>query len=68
MYHSFSGYPGGITSRKLEDMMARDPERVVRYAVYNMMPKNKLSDKMIKKLLIFPDQEHGLKVEFMKVK
>jgi large subunit ribosomal protein L13 len=68
MYHTFSGYPGGITSRKLDDMMVRDPKKVARYAIYNMMPKNKLRDKMMKKLLIFPDQEHGLKVEFAKVK
>jgi large subunit ribosomal protein L13 len=68
MYHSYSGYPGGITSRKLDDMLVKDPARVARYAVYNMMPKNKLRDQMMKKLLIFLDKEHGLKVEFIESK
>jgi large subunit ribosomal protein L13 len=66
MYHSFSGYPGGITSRKLSDLIMDDPERVVREAVYNMLPKNKLRDKMIKKLKIFRDENHGMKVDFKK--
>ncbi len=66
MYHTFSGYPGGIRSEKLADLMERSPEKVLRQAVYNMLPKNKLRDRMIKRLLIYRDEQHGLKVEFSK--
>jgi large subunit ribosomal protein L13 len=66
MYYSFSGYPGGITSRKLSDLIKNDPERIVFEAVYNMLPKNKLRDKMIKKLVTFRDENHGMKVDFKK--
>lgn len=66
MYHSFSGYPGGITSRTLGELMVSNPERIVTEAIYNMLPKNKLRDKMMKHLLIYRDEKHGLKVDFKK--
>lgn len=68
IYHSFSGYPGGISSKKLSDLIQNNPERVVREAVYNMLPKNKLRDRMIKKLMTFRDENHGLKVDFKEAK
>jgi len=58
IYHSFSGYPGGITSRKLEDVLERDSRKVVWEAVYGMLPKNKLRNLMMKKMLIFKDDKH----------
>lgn len=60
IYHSFSGYPGGITSRKLEDVLERDSRKIVWEAVYGMLPKNKLRDMMMKKMLIFRDDKHGV--------
>ncbi len=67
LYHRFSGYPGGISTRKLGDYLKLNPERVVREAVYGMLPKNKLRDQMIKKLLIFKDSEHDIKADFKEV-
>ena len=60
MYHSFSGYPGGITSRKLKDILERDSRKIVWESVYGMLPKNKLRDLMMKKMLIFKDDKHGV--------
>jgi large subunit ribosomal protein L13 len=60
MYHSFSGYPGGITSRKLKDVIERDSRRVLWEAIYGMLPKNKLRDVMMKKVLICKDANHGV--------
>ncbi len=50
IYYRHSGYPGGLKERTLEEMMKKDPAEVLRLAVYRMLPKNKLRDKMIKRL------------------
>ncbi|HLM84500.1 MAG TPA: 50S ribosomal protein L13 [Candidatus Bathyarchaeia archaeon] len=69
MYHSFSGYPGGITSRKLEEVLEKDSRKVVWAAVYGMLPKNKLRNVMMKKMFIFKDDKHGIQnVEVEEVK
>lgn len=68
IFHSYSGYPGGITSRKLSELVENNPEKVVHDAVYNMLPKNKLRDKMIKRLLTYRDENHNLKVKFKMAK
>ena len=61
-YHSFSGYPGGITSRSLKEVMEIDSRRVIFDSVRGMLPKNKLRDKMLKRLLIFKDDQHNLNI------
>jgi large subunit ribosomal protein L13 len=61
MYHSFSGYPGGITSRTLKDKIKLDSREIISTSVYGMLPKNKLRDRMMKRLLVFKDKEHSLK-------
>ncbi|MDI6777823.1 MAG: 50S ribosomal protein L13 [Patescibacteria group bacterium] len=66
LYHRFSGYPGGISTRKLDDILQSNPEKVVKEAVYGMLPKNNLRNKRMKRLLVFENSEHGLKVEFDK--
>lgn len=65
-YHSFSGYPGGITTRKLADILKLNPEKIVKDAVYGMLPKNKLRDGRMKRLLIFKDSKHGLESQLNK--
>ena len=39
LYHRHSGYPGGLKSRTLEDMLERRPEEVIRLAVKGMLPR-----------------------------
>jgi large subunit ribosomal protein L13 len=63
MYHHYSGYPGGVRSMNLEDKMKDDSRKVIREAVYGMLSKNKLRDKMIKRLLIYKDGQHDKKIE-----
>lgn len=58
MYHHFSGYSGGITSQNFRDLMAKNPEKVIKLAVWGMLPKNKLRDKFIKRLKVFRDSRH----------
>jgi large subunit ribosomal protein L13 len=63
VYYRFSGYPGGITATKLKEQMEKDSRKVVQHAVHRMLPKNKLRDRMIKRLLIYKDDKHGHKIE-----
>lgn len=58
VYHRWSGYPGGITSTKLKDQMKKDSRKVLESAVYGMLPKNKLRDRMMTRLLLYPNAEH----------
>ena len=43
LYHRHSGYPGGLRTRTLEQMLALRPEEVIRLAVKGMMPRNRLA-------------------------
>lgn len=62
MYHRFSGYPGGISSINFEDQMKKDSRKVIWQAVYNMLPKNKLRARMLRRLLINKGGEHEQKI------
>ena len=53
VYRRHSGYPGGMKEITLEKAMVKDSREVVRHAVKGMMPKNRLSNQMIKKLTIY---------------
>jgi large subunit ribosomal protein L13 len=60
-YYRHSGYPGGLRSRTLEDMLARRPEEVIRLAVRGMLPKNRLARRQLTKLKVYagPDHPHA---------
>jgi len=58
MYYRHSGYPGGIKSRTLNEMLERRPEEVLRLAVKGMLPRNRLARKQITKLKIYAGPEH----------
>ena len=57
-YFRHSGYPGGIRSRTLGEMLERRPEEVIRIAVKGMLPKNRLARKQITKLKVYAGPEH----------
>ncbi len=56
-----SGYPGGLKRVSYSDLLARDPEEVVRRAVRGMLPKGPLGRSMAKKLKVYagPDHPHA---------
>lgn len=66
LYHRFSGYPGGISTRRLGDILEGNSQEVIRKAVYGMLPKNNLRNQRMQRLLVFENSDHGLKVEFNK--
>ena len=57
-YYRHSGYPGGIKSRTLEEMLERRPEEVIRLAVKGMLPRNRLARKQLTKLKVYAGPEH----------
>ncbi len=63
VYNHYSGYPGGVTSIKLKDQITKDSRKVIEGAVYGMLCKNKLRDKMMTRLLIYKDAQHKHKIE-----
>ncbi len=63
MYHYYSGYPGGIRDVKLKDKINRDSRKVITEAVYGMLPKNKLRDRMITRLKLYKDDKQNHKIE-----
>lgn len=63
IYHHFSGYPGGVTDITLKEQLKKDSTKVIEAAVSGMLCKNKLRDKMLKRLLIYKDAKHKHKIE-----
>jgi len=60
-YWRHTGYPGGIKSRSLAEMLDRRPEEVIRKAVKGMLPRNRLARKQLTKLKVYagPDHPHA---------
>ena len=53
-----SGYPGGLHSITVGELLDKDPRKAVEKAVWGMLPKNKLSRQLLKKLKVYAGPEH----------
>ncbi len=53
-----SGEPGGLKSVAYGDLLQKDPRRAVELAVWGMLPKNRLSRKLMGKLKVYGGPEH----------
>ena len=51
-YHHYSGYLGGLKSKKMGDVFAANPGDVLYRAVREMLPDTKLRINMLKRLII----------------
>ncbi len=51
-YHHFSGYLGGLKSKKMGDVYAKNPGEVLYRAVREMLPPVKFRTNMLKRLII----------------
>jgi large subunit ribosomal protein L13 len=58
VYYRHSGYPGGIREQTAGKLRAMHPERLVRFAVTGMLPKNRLGRRLATKLKIYVGAEH----------
>lgn len=61
IYYRHSNYPGGLSEITLRQQLAKHPERVLKSAVWGMLPHNKMGRKILKNLKIYsgPDHPHA---------
>ncbi|ELI6418246.1 TPA: 50S ribosomal protein L13 [Aeromonas salmonicida subsp. salmonicida] len=59
IYHSHSGFPGGIKSISFDKLIKRKPEMVIEAAVKGMLPKGPLGRAMFRKLKVYAGAEHA---------
>lgn len=52
VYHHHTGYMGHLKADKYKAVFEKSPQKVLWYAVYNMLPKNKLRQKRLNRLVI----------------
>lgn len=57
-YQRYSGYPSGQKEVKLEDMLKKAPEQVIRLAVNRMIPSGALGNKVKTKLKVYKGDKH----------
>jgi large subunit ribosomal protein L13 len=57
-YYRHSGYPGGLRSRTLGEMLERRPEEVIRLAVKGMLPRSRLGRAQLGKLKVYAGPDH----------
>jgi len=62
-YHRHTGYPGGIRSERLAELLARDPEKVVKLAVRRMLPRGPLGRSQLRKLKVYAGPTHPHKAQ-----
>ena len=57
-YYNYSGYPGGLRAWTFEDLIEKDPKRVILHAVKGMLPKNRLAAGQLRKLKVYAGSGH----------
>jgi large subunit ribosomal protein L13 len=58
LYYRHSGYPGGIKSKPLREIMENSANDAIKSAVKGMLPKSKLGRQMLTKLKVYNDDQH----------
>ncbi len=58
MYYSHSGFAGGFKERNLQQMIDKDPRKVVEKAIKGMLPKDKHQQNRLRRLKLFTDDKH----------
>jgi len=63
-YHRHTGYMGGLKSITFEKLLDKNPNQIIKLAVKNMLPKNKLRKGRLKRLKVFEGKEHPYEDKF----
>ena len=58
MYRRHSHYPGALRETTLSKLMDSHPDRVIREAVWGMLPKNTLGRRMMRRLRVYAGDSH----------
>jgi len=64
-YQYHSNYPGGLKTSTAREVLTKHPERLVKLAVYRMLPKSKghMARTWFQKLRVYPGMEHPHKAQ-----
>ncbi len=58
IYSRHTGYPGGLKQVDFETLLRTHPDRIIKKAVWGMLPHNKLGRKLLKKLFVYNESTH----------
>ena len=58
MAYHHSGHPGGLSATSYGELLDKDPRKAVEKAVWGMLPKNRLSRQLLKKLKVYAGPDH----------
>lgn len=58
IYLRHTGYPGGQRSETPEEVVKKDPAKLVQRSVKGMLPKNKLGNAIFNNLFVYSGAEH----------
>ena len=64
LYGKYSGYPAGLKQKALWQVRKENPTLPMKRAVFGMLPKNKIRDRLITRLYIYPEGDHPYKNKF----
>ncbi|MEW6717337.1 MAG: 50S ribosomal protein L13 [Chloroflexota bacterium] len=57
-YYHYSGYPSGLSEVTLRNMLAKHPQRVIRKAVWGMLPHNRFGRRLLGRLKVYAGPDH----------
>ena len=57
-YTYYSGYPGGLRRVPFKTLLEQKPEEIIRHAILGKLPKNKLRDRRMTRLYVYPGENH----------
>ncbi|MFO7245535.1 MAG: 50S ribosomal protein L13 [Bacillota bacterium] len=57
-YYRHSGHPGGLKEFTARQLLQRDPTRLIKRAVWGMLPKGPLGRRQFRKLKVYAGPEH----------
>ncbi|MBZ5563713.1 MAG: 50S ribosomal protein L13 [Acidobacteriia bacterium] len=58
IYRHTTGYPGGLKEISARHVMETHPERLLREAIYGMLPKNTWRDRLDRRLKVYVGPQH----------
>ncbi len=58
IYRHHSMYPGGLKETAARDLVAKHPTRLIEKAVRGMLPKNRIGDRLIRKMKVYAGDHH----------
>jgi large subunit ribosomal protein L13 len=58
VYRHNTGYPGGLREISARKLFETQPERLLREAIYGMLPKNRWRDRLVKRLKVYVGSTH----------